>query len=246
MTQDKKIYQIHICDDIKEHALSLQTALQALNDEFPSIITISHSADELLSKFQPVEEGRENAPDIIFMDIRLPENDGITLGKKIKDLCPDTYLVLVTAYAEYAIKGYEAATFRYLLKPVRTDELWKLFAEIKADSNKFKKILIKGKKNSALVCIQDILYISAEDKYAIVYTKKGHFISDMSLNKYEDKLGSYGFYRIHRKCLVNIFHHQGIINNKVQLSDGTLLPISKAKKAAYQSCIFTYMHKDIV
>lgn len=60
------------------------------------------------------------------MDIRLPESDGITLGKKIKELCPDTYLVLVTAYAEYAIKGYEAATFRYLLKPVRTNELRKL------------------------------------------------------------------------------------------------------------------------
>lgn len=229
-----------------EHAISLQTALQALNDEFPSIITISRSADELLSKFQPIEEGKENAPDIIFMDIRFPESDGITLGKKIKELCPDTYLVLVTAYAEYAIKGYEAATFRYLLKPVCTNELRKLFEEIKADSNKFKKILIKGKKNSALVCIQDILYISAEDKYAIVYTKKGHFISDMSLNKYEDKLGNYGFYRIHRKCLVNIFHHQGISGNKVQISNGTLLPISKSRIAAYQTSIYTYMRDDLI
>lgn len=97
-----------------------------------------------------------------------------------------------------------------------------------------------------MVCIQDILYISAEDKYAIVYTKKGHFISDMSLNKYEDKLGSYGFYRIHRKCLVNIFHHQGISGNKVQISNGTLLPISKSRIAAYQTSIYTYMRDDLI
>lgn len=244
MKQNTNEYHIHICDDIQQHALELKENILKCRDAFPSSVTMSFSSEELLSYLQRAPG--ENIPDIIFMDIQMPENDGITLGKIIKELCPDTYLVFTTAYAEYAIKGYEAAAFRYLLKPVSTDTLDELFKDIKADEYKIKKIFIKGRKNSAYVSLQDILYICAEDKYAIVYTKRGHFISDMSLNKYEEHLKDYGFYRIHRKCLINIFHHQGIIGNRVEMSDGTLLPISKSKTSAYKAYVFTMMHKNLV
>ncbi len=246
MTAHYKTYQIHICDDIYEHALTLQNALQSLGDKYPCSVTISSSSEELLTFLEAVTTGDKPAPDVIFMDIRLPESDGITLGKKIKELCPHTYLVFVTAYIEYAVKGYEAEAFRYLLKPVTKEALRGLMEDIKADSDKSKKILIKGKKNSALVALSDILYISAEDKYAIVYTKNDHFISDMSLNKYEEQLSEYGFYRIHRKCLVNVFHHRSICGNKVQVSDGTLLPVSKSKIGTYQDYVFTYMRDSLV
>lgn len=239
-------YQVHICDDIKDHALNLQNLLQSLDDRIKFIVTCSSSAEEFSAALSAVEQGNITPWDIIFMDICLPESDGITLGKRIHEVCPDSYLVFVTAYAEYAIKGYEAAAYRYLLKPLKTDDLHTLMADIQSDSDKKKKIFIKGKKSSTYVPLKDILYISAEDKYAIVYTQNGHFISDMSLNKYEEQLEKYGFYRIHRKCLVNILHHHSIIGNKAEISDGTLLPISKSKINAYRDCIFAYMHKFLV
>lgn len=224
----------------------MQNLIQTIDENLSFSITVSTSAEELLSMLASIEKGEITPPDIIFMDIRLPESDGITLGKKIKELCPNTYLVFVTAYTEYAIKGYEAAAFRYLLKPIKAENLQELMRDITMDSDRNKKIFIKGKKNSAYVPLQDILYISAEDKYAIVYTKNDHFISDMSLNKYEEQLRDYGFYRIHRKCLINIFHHVGISGNKVQLSNGGFLPISKSKISAYQACIFAFMRNDLV
>lgn len=239
-------YQVHICDDIKEHALELQNLLQSLDPNLHFEVTASSSADEFLTLLSSVEYGEATPWDIIFMDICLPQSDGITLGKKIRDVCPDAYLVFVTAYAEYAIKGYEAAAYRYLLKPLKTEDLLTLITDIRSDSDKKKKILIKGKKSNTYVALKDILCINAEDKYAIIYTKHGHFISDTSLNKYEEQLGEYGFYRIHRKYLVNILHHRGISGNKAELSNGTLLPISKSKTKAYQDYIFTYMHKFLV
>lgn len=244
MEQNTNEFKIHICDDIQQHALDLKENILQFHDDFPSSISISLSSDELLS-YLPKATGAKT-PDIIFMDIRMPENDGITLGKMIKELCPDTYLVFTTAYAEYAIKGYEAAAFRYLLKPIKPEALQELFTDIIADSLKSKKIFIKGRKNSAFVSLQDILYICAEDKYAIVYTKRGHFISDMSLNKYEEQLKDYGFYRIHRKCLVNTFHHRGMCSNRVEISDGTILPISKSKISSYKAYVFSVLHKNLV
>ena len=239
-------YQVHICDDIEEHALELQNLLQSLESNLRFEITLSSSADEFLGLLSSIEKGESTPWDIIFMDICMPESDGITLGKKIKELCPDTYLVFTTAYSEYAVKGYEASAYRYLLKPVKAEDLTALMAGILADLDKKKKILIKGNKNSTYVALKDILYISAEDKYAIVYTKNGHFISDMSLNQYEEQLRNHGFYRIHRKYLVNVYHHRSFNDNCANLSDGSSLPVSKAKTGAYRNFVFAYMREELV
>lgn len=239
-------YQVHICDDIKEHAMELQNLLQSLEANLHFEITHSSAADEFLALLSSVENGNSSPWDIIFMDIRMPESDGITLGKKLKELCPDTYLIFTTAYSEYAVKGYEAAAYRYLLKPIKTEDLQVLMTDIRAELDKKKKILIKSKKNNAYVSLKEILYISAEDKYAIVYTSNGHFISDMSLNNYEEQLNAYGFYRIHRKYLVNVYHHHSLNDNKAHLSDGTVLAVSKSKTGAYRDFIFAYMREELV
>ena len=136
-------YQVHICDDIEEHALELQNLLQSLESNLRFEITLSSSADEFLGLLSSIEKGESTPWDIIFMDIRMPESDGITLGKKIKELCPDTYLIFTTAYSEYAVKGYEASAYRYLLKPISDEDLATLMTDIRADLDKKKKILIK-------------------------------------------------------------------------------------------------------
>lgn len=241
-----KTYQIHICDDLQEHAVELQNLLESLNNILTCSVTITSSANAFLDMLESVEKGERTPWDITFMDIRLPENDGITLGKKIHEICPDTYLVFVTAYSEYAIKGYEAAAYRYLLKPVKTEDLLTLITDIQEERNKKKKILLKGNKSSTYLSLIDILYISAEDKYAIVHTKNGHFISDISLNKYEEQLNSHGFYRVHRKYLVNVYHHHSLHDNRVNLSDGASLPVSKSKASAYRDYVFAYMRDKLV
>lgn len=239
-------YQVHICDDTEEHALELQNLIESLESNLHFEITVSSSAEEFLALLSSIEMGDSNPWDIIFMDIRMPESDGIILGKKIKELCPDTYLIFTTAYSEYAVKGYEAAAYRYLLKPLKPEDLTTLMTDIRAELDKKKKILINGKKDSTYVALKDILYISAEDKYAIVYTKNGHFISDTSLNRYEEQLGIYGFYRIHRKYLVNVYHHRSLNDNCANLSDGSTLPVSKSKTGGYRDFVFAYMRTELV
>lgn len=239
-------YQVHICDDTEEHALELQNLLQSLESNLRFEITLSSSADAFLALLSSIEKGESSSWDIVFMDICMPESDGIALGKKLKELCPDAYLIFTTTHPEYAVKGYEASAYRYLLKPVKAEDLTALMTGILADPDKKKKILIKEKKNSTYIALKDILYISAEDKYAIVYTKNGHFISDMSLNQYEEQLCNHGFYRIHRKYLVNVYHHRSLIDNCANLSDGSSLPVSKAKTGAYRNFVFAYMREELV
>ena len=65
-----------------------------------------------------MDSERAFLPDVIFLDIKMPDLDGITFGKKVRELLPDCFLIFTTAYEEYAVKGYEAQAFRYLLKPM--------------------------------------------------------------------------------------------------------------------------------
>ena len=246
MVQDGKKYQIHICDDSKEHAYELKNTLMSLSEEFPSLVTFSFTEEELFSRLQFWTECEEEIPDIIFLDIRMPQNDGIALGKMIKERLPHVFLVFVTAYAEYAVKGYEAKAFRYLLKPVTGETLKNLFVAIQEENIGTKKLIIKEKKSSTSVFLRDILYISAEDKYAIVYTKNNHYISDVSLIQYEEQLREYGFFRIHRKYLLNVFHHKKINGNKIQISDGTVITVSKKKISTYEKFLFDYLRRDFV
>lgn len=239
-------FTIYICEDRKEHSNQLSEVCASLSEDYPHTLQIFSSAESMLEKLENLQEKEEKVPDLVLLDIELPQMDGITLGKKIKQMYPEIFLVFVTAYVEYAVKGYEANAYRYLIKPLSEDVLRNLFQDILAENKKKKKLTVKTTEGEMVVNLQDLLYISAEDKYTILYTKTKHFVSDCSLKQYEEQLAGQGFFRIHRKYLVNMYHHKGIQTGKVVLSQDYKLPISRKRMADYQKQLFLYLGEDIV
>ena len=237
---------IFICEDIEEHSMRLSDICELLSQDYAMTVELFPSAESLKTRLESIQQKEEKFPNLILMDIELPGMDGITLGKQIKQMNPEVFLVFVTAYIEYAVKGYEANAYRYLLKPLSIDVMRSLITDVQAEYKKKKKLLVKTKDGEMVVSLQDLLYISAEDKYTVLYTKNQHFISDYSLKKYEEQLQEQGFFRIHRKYLVNLYHHQGIQAGKVVLSTGVMLPISKKRMPDYQKQLFRYLGEDIV
>ncbi|MCI8410030.1 MAG: LytTR family transcriptional regulator [Lachnospiraceae bacterium] len=94
--------------------------------------------------------------------------------------------------------------------------------------------------------IQDIIHISAEDKYTVIYMLNQHYISDCSLKDYEEQLIPYGFFRTHRKHLINMYHHRVINGSNIVLSSGISLPISKRKITAYRSWLSSTMLEYLI
>lgn len=239
-------FTIYICEDRKEHSNQLSEVCASLSEDYPHTLQIFSSAESMLEKLENLQEKEEKVPDLVLLDIELPQMDGITLGKKIKQMYPEIFLVFATAYVEYAVKGYEANAYRYLIKPLSEEVLRNLFQDILAENKKKKKLTVKTTEGEMVVNLQDLLYISAEDKYTILYTKTKHFVSDCSLKQYEEQLAGQGFFRIHRKYLVNMYHHKGIQTGKVVLSQDYKLPISRKRMADYQKQLFLYLGEDIV
>lgn len=239
-------FMIYVCEDQIEHSNQLSEVCAKISKDYPHTLVLFSSAEDMLKSMEQMQEKDGKTPDLVLLDIELGKMDGITLGKKIKQMYPEVFLVFVTAYVEYAVKGYEANAFRYLLKPLDEETMRALFQDIHAENKKKKKIKLKTAEGEMVVNLQDLLYISAEDKYTILYTKSQHYVSDHSLKHYEQQLEGQGFYRIHRKYLVNMYHHRGIIAGKVVLSQDCKLPVSRKRMADYQKQLFLYLGEDIV
>ena len=239
-------FTIYICEDMKEHSEDMLEICSSLTNEYSLNIMVFQSARELLQRLGNLQQEHAEFPQLILLDIELPEMDGITLGKQIREINAEVFLVFITSYVEYAMKGYEANAFRYLLKPLTQDVMRNLLTDIQREYSKKKVLPVKTMDGEILLPLQELVYISAEDKCSVLYTKSRHYISDYSLKKYESQLNEYGFFRIHRKYLVNLYHHKGTQEGKIVLSQGYSLPITKKRMPEYRRQLFHFLGENIL
>lgn len=159
-------------------------------------------------------------PDVIFLDIQLPDMLGLDV---LKDLGYNPYVIFTTAYDEYAIKAFEAFSVDYLLKPLKEDRLaraldklqqfaggpysvWDHFAagaDGPLPKKEIKTLSVKKGNKFTLVQLSDIVYFEAADKYTFVHTTNGQkLFCDHMLAVLEEKL-SEDFIRVQKSYIVN-------------------------------------------
>lgn len=235
-----------VCDDNKEHLEEIKNTINKLSDKHSVEVSLYSMAGELMESLEKAKTCNEPLPNFVLIDIELLDTDGIELGKKIKELYPEICLVFVTSYIEYAVKGYEAKADRYLLKPIKLEDIESLVRDFLQEQNKIKRIIVKDKEQEHLIFIKDIMYISAEDKYTILYTENNRYFDYKSLKDYEELLIDYGFYRIHRKYLINMYHHKSLKKGFVTLSNDVVLPISRRKESKYRENLLKTLERDLL
>lgn len=240
------ILHIAVCDDEKEQLERLKQTFDTVAMPLSLQVEYFTSAENLLEELQIRKESEEELPEVIFCDVKMPKMDGIEFGKKLREISSALYLVLFTAYPEYAIHGYETRAFRYLLKPVTDSDITQVLHKILQEKGKCKKLLVRTAEKESVIVLSDITYLSAEDKYTILYTKGEHFVDRMSLSDYEKMLAPYGFFRIHRKYLVNLTQHKNMGKGKVTLLDGTTLPISRRRERDYREKLLQMLEEDLM
>lgn len=228
---------VAVCDDEAEQLEELAQVLETCAKSEQFAVESYISAEQLLESIRQRAAQNLPVPEIIFLDIVMGEKDGIRLGKELRKLAPDSYLIFITAHLEYAIKGYEAQAFRYILKPLTSEKVQEVLAEVRKDCNQKQKLLVKSIDNEYVVDLGDIYYLSAEDKYILIHTADGYYMDSTSLAEYEEILSAHGFYRIHRKYLINTAHHKKINKKMVVLDNGVELPLSRRREKEYRETL---------
>ena len=142
-----------------------------------------------------------NTADVIFLDINMPDMNGISLGKIITKMYPDMKIVFITAYKDYAVDAFEIKAFDYLLKSlvnVKTE----LTSSIKNSS--LKKITVNIDERLYVISLNDIDYIEASEKETLIFSNQKKYVSKIKISKWEEMLKGDNFYRCHRSFIINL------------------------------------------
>jgi DNA-binding LytR/AlgR family response regulator len=158
-------------------------------------------------------------PDLVFLDVQMPEKNGFQLVDYLQKYMLDTQVVFVTAHAEFAINAMKVSAFDYLLKPVIMTELQETVLRFKAKRRQASvanhepsagkpvrpcKIKFNTRTGYILISPEEIMYCEADVNYTtIFFGKENREVITVNLGRVEEILSSHSFYRISRSILVN-------------------------------------------
>ena len=214
----------------------------------------SHKEIELIGEAANVDEGfsliTASNPDLLFLDINMPEKDGFELLEMLDEV-PVT--IFTTAFDEYAIKSFEYNTFDYLLKPINPKRFALSIEKVleKGRHNETldpknenalrldKQIFIKDGEKCWLVKIQDIFMFEIVGNYTRVFFENNKPLIYKSLGKIEEKLPNDIFFRANRQQLININHVKKVVSwfngkLKVEMNSGDELEISRRQSYLFK------------
>lgn len=211
---------------------------------------------ELVGKASSVDEGikliAEKNPDIVFLDIHMPEKNGFALFDEIDS--SKFKVIFTTAHSEYAIKAINLSASYYLLKPISPTDFQNAIAKIKSEvmsqipdhvnleflrellSGKSKyssTILVNTKAGYERVEVSNIRYFEGDKNYTRIFTANDKFIVPRTLKEFEEILQPDLFFRSHQSHLVNKLFVKRVLNTKpdqIELYDGTIINLSRDKK----------------
>lgn len=202
--------KIIICDDEMLAIERLNRLLQQLGH------TVVATAQNGL---QAIELVKQHQPDVILLDVQMPEMDGLTCAEQLRQFNPLLSIVFCTAYDEHALSAFKLHADGYLLKPIIKQELEQLLlriqqmkpsttnaSEINESSEKTQTrqhLSVKSHKGLELIAIDDIYYFIADQKYVTIRHKQGTALTDETLKELEHKFAD-KFLRIHRNALVAV------------------------------------------
>lgn len=189
------------------------------------------SAAEAASAEDALLAIRRRPPDVVFLDIRMPDMDGLDLAAKCEHR---TSIVFVTAHAEHAARAFDLDSIDYLLKPVRFERLTKALERVRARRANVEpepKIVAHERGEMVIVSAASVSRFRAHDKYVAFFADGREHLTDESLASLEQRLARSGFLRVHRGELVRLdavdaLRTEGGVHSLL-LKDGQVVPVSR-------------------
>jgi two-component system LytT family response regulator len=193
-------------------------------------------------------------PDLLFLDIEMPNGNGFDLLKSFSSI--NFQVIFVTAYSQYALNAIKASAVDYLLKPIDIDELKaavkkvnvkekindngainKLIESLRSGNLSHNKVAIPTMQGLEFISVSDILYCRADGHYTVIeLTGNQKIVSSKGIGEYELLLPTSLFCRIHNSYLINLKHIQKYMKGKggsVIMDNGKTIEVSTRKKDAF-------------
>ena len=218
--------------------------------------------DECATGREALESIRALSPDLLFLDIQMPELGGFELLSEVDpELIPE--IVFVTAYDEYAVRAFEVNAVDYLVKPVQPEEFRRAVDRVRArlagggtasvpgtpsanaasngatpPGGPLRRLLVRDRDRAFFVPADDILWLAAAANYVRLATREGKFyLVRGTLAEFEDQLDPQRFLRVHRSTIINLDHVQEVRRDEMHrysafTADGRSHRVSRTARKA--------------
>lgn len=192
--------RVLIVDDEEPARQRVRRLLSAHSDV--EVVGEARGAKEAVAKVIQLE------PDLVFLDIRMPDGNGLDVAASLPD--PSPLVVFVTAFDEYALPAFDAAALDYVLKPVEADRILralirarKRFADKlpRAMAPEPRQLIISERGKTHVIKLEEVLWLEASDNYVAVHTATKAPLMRRTLGALMSDLGS-SFVRVHRSSAV--------------------------------------------
>lgn len=208
------------------------------------------------------ERIKELQPNALFLDIKMPGEDGFALLSSVADL--DLPVVFTTAYDEYALKAFKQNALDYLEKPIDADELKRAVGKLQRLSSELNsaqpsaiaallkdpssplstRVAVPGREGLVLLKHEDILYLEASDSYTTIHLIDGkRSVSSKHIRVFENNLDPKTFFRVHKSYIVNLGHLKGFSRsegNMAVLDTDVMVPVSRRRLPDFLALINTF------
>lgn len=208
--------------------------------------------DECSSPEEALKSIEKHNPDLLFLDIQMPEKTGFDL---LQELDKSPKVVFVTAFDEYAVKAFEVNALDYLMKPVDPERLKETMAKVLSEDiedeevfdipdrgilSSNDQIFIKDGEKCWFIHLKDIRMFESEGNYVRIYFETFKPLVLKSLNGLEDRLDQKLFFRANRKYIINlkwVSHIENWFNGGLQvvLKDGEKVEISRRQAVKFKA-----------
>lgn len=222
-------------------------AIDILNDyisKVPDLSLVFSSTNPL----EALEYLMKNEVDLVFLDIQMPQLNGVQFMKIVQGKCK---IVLTTAYTEYALDGFENDAIDYLLKPISFERFYKAvqkaqhYFNAKSEPQVLAQVIetnaipdyifVKTEYKLVKINTDDILYIEGMQNYVAIYTKTEKIISLQNIKKMEEQLPKKQFARVHKSYMVALNKINSIERSRIYIADAVIPLGDVYRDGFYQS-----------
>lgn len=229
------------CIAIDDEPLALKQ-IQGYIEKTP-FLTLDSAFSNSAVAFEEVEK---NSPDLLFIDINMPDLNGIDFIKSLSKPC---LVIFTTAYSEFAIDGFKLDAIDYLLKPISYPDFLKAATKAKElydlrNSNEEKLsgnddcLFVKSEYRLVRIKYSDIKYIEGMREYVGIHLTDGSRIMTLvNMKSIEERLPKEHFMRVHRSYIVNLDKITVVERQRIVFDKKTYIPISDQYKDIFDDFI---------
>ena len=233
------MYHIAIVEDEISFVQQLQTYLCRFSEENQMEFKVSVFQDgaDILKDYK-----REY--DAIFLDIEMPQVNGMEAAEQIRDMDDDVIIMFITNMAQYAIQGYSVGALDFVMKPINyytfALKLKRVLKRVDKKDKEQEHIILHLPDGVKKLDIRHIYYVEVQNRTLYYYTSKGTFSVKGTLQSVEKQLEKYSFAKCNHWYLVNLKHVKEVRKNIAYVGCYEV-EISRRNKAAFLTASTEYL-----